>query len=158
MAFNDQLWVESGRSLGHNGQMHFTLKVGVTIASIALLGCSSNAPQACTPPMSYWQKPHNFVGLMPLMNKVALDRNGVLYWNGSPISRSKLGSNLRSSHQMNPEPVVFLQTEMGTPCNDLNALRKQMDDALECKESRRCAEGIKSVWENLPSPPGPFVS
>ena len=125
---------------------------------LVLAGCTTEAKRACTPPNSYWQKPHNFVGLMPAMNHVAITRDGALHWNGEPISSARLSQYLRQSHQLNPEPVVFLETEMGVPCDALDAVRKQMDQALECKRSGRCAEGIQTVWRELPTPPGTPVS
>lgn len=126
--------------------------------AFVLSGCTNEADKACRPPNSYWQKPHNFVGLMPKMNYVGLTRDGTLHWNGKPISSVALTQMLRQSHQLNPEPVVFLETEMGAPCEALEAVRKQMNEELECKESARCAEGIETVWSELPSPPGAPIS
>ena len=127
--------------------------------SLMLLGCAKPPPQACQPPRAYWQKPHNFVGLMPMMNDVSLTRDGSTYWNGVRISREQLSRYLKTSHKMNPEPNIFLQTEMGVPCRTLESLRDQIDETLECKKRfSRCAEGIKSVWRNLPTPPGAVIS
>ena len=123
-----------------------------------LSACTAEPKRACTPPNSYWQKPHNFVGLMPSMSRVSVTRNGALHWNGQPVSSATLSQQLRQSHQLNPEPVVFLETEMGVPCEAVDAVRKQMDEALECQRSGRCAEGIETVWRELPTPPGTPVS
>ena len=90
---------------------------------------------------------------MPIMNYVSITKDGALHWNGKLISPVRHGQYLRQSHQLIPEPVVFLETEMGVPCDALDAVRKQMDDALECKESGQCAEGIQTVWRELPTPP-----
>jgi len=128
------------------------------LGGVVLSGCSGEPTKACTAPKDYWQKPHNFVGLMPKMNEVALDHSGTLYWNGTPVSFEKLGQLLKSSHELNSEPVVFLHTEMGVSCDALDALRNEMDEALECKKSHRCAEGIMSVWQDLPSPRGAPIS
>jgi hypothetical protein len=95
---------------------------------------------------------------MPSINYVAVTYDGVLHWNGKPISSARLREYLRQSHQLDPEPIVFLETEMGVPCETLDALRKQMDNALECKKSGRCAEGIETVWRELPTPPGTPIS
>jgi hypothetical protein len=92
------------------------------------------------------------------MNYVAVTQDGALHWNGKPISSARLDEYLRQSHQMNPEPVVFLETEMGVPCEAIDAVRKQIDEALECKKSRRCAEGIERVWQELPTHPGTPIS
>jgi hypothetical protein len=121
-------------------------------------GCTHEPKRACTPPNGYWQKPHNFVGLMPPMNHVGITQDGRLHWNGKPISSAQLRKYLRQSHQLNPEPVVFLETEMGVSCDALAAVRTQMDEALECKKSGRCAEGIQTVWQALPTPPGTPIS
>ena len=132
----------------------------LTLLGVALVlsGCNNEADKACTPPNSYWQVPHNFVGLMPEMNYVSMTRDGRLHWNGRRVSSAALTQMLRQSHQLNPEPVVFLETEMGAPCEALDAVREQMDEALECKESARCAEGIETVWSEMPSPPGQPIS
>ena len=61
------------------------------------------------------------------MNKVALDRSGVLYWNGKRVSSDQLDQLLRASHNMDPEPEVFLETEMGAPCEALDAVQLKSD-------------------------------
>lgn len=132
--------------------------VCLLVADAVLSGCSADGPRACTPPRSYWQRPHNFAGLMPKMNEVAIDHAGGLYWNGEPVSPQQLNGFLTVSHSLNPEPVVFLQTEMGASCKHVEKLRDRMDEALECRKSNRCAEGIVSVWRELPTPPGTPVS
>jgi hypothetical protein len=126
---------------------------------LLLIGCARAEPQACQPPRSYWQKPHNLVGLMPPMNIISLLRDGSIDWNGKQVSSERLSQYLDLSHGMNPEPNIFLQTEMGVPCRKLEAVRDQMDRSLECKKAySHCAEGVLSVWKNLPTPPGSVVS
>jgi hypothetical protein len=126
---------------------------------LILLGCARSEPQACQPPRSYWQKPHNFVGLRPSMNQISLLRDGSIDWNGKKVSSVTLSRYLDLSHKMNPEPDVFLQTEMGVPCRDVEILRDRMDRSLECKKSySNCAEGILLVWKHLPTPAGSVVS
>lgn len=94
-----------------------------------------------------------------MMNQISLTRDGSIYWNGSKISPERLSGYLRVSHGMNPEPNHFLQTEMGTSCKSIEALRDRMDQALECKKPySHCSEGILSVWRDLPTPPGTPVS
>ncbi len=126
---------------------------------LALAACARSDPQACRPPRDYWQKPHNFLGLRPPANDVSLTHDGTIYWNGERVTRQQLSRYLKESHRLNPEPDVFLQTEMGASCRDLEAVRDRMDQALECKrDGAHCAEGIKTVWRNMPDPPGMQVS
>jgi len=88
------------------------------------------------------------------MNKVAVDRTGAIYWNGKPVTPETLNKYLSLTRTMNPVPVTFLETEMGTPCASLDAVRKQMERHLDCAGGMYCNEGILTVWDNIPSPPG----
>ena len=130
---------------------HLVLAFPIIVTSAC--GSEPRTERACTPPKSYWQKPHNFLGLVPLMNHVSISEQGTLHWNGERVSSGTLTGLLRQSHELHPEPVVFLETEMGVPCETVDAVRKQIDDTLECKDTGRCAEGIETVWRQLPSPP-----
>jgi hypothetical protein len=121
-----------------------------------LAGCSQAqvVERACTPPRAYWEPQHNFDGLMPPINRVSLDRNNIVYWNGRAVSLRRLSRYLGIVHGMNPEPLTFLDSEMGAPCATMEAIRDEMDRRLECRNSGRCAEGIMAVWEETPTPPG----
>ena len=87
--------------------------------------------RACTPPTAHWMRQGNFEGLMPPINRLSLDRNGVIHWNGRQTSLPQLSEYLGIVHGMNPEPIVFLDTEMGAPCALLEAIRDEMDRRLE---------------------------
>ena len=131
----------------------------VSAAGVCITACSRHEPRACEAPRSYWQKPHNFGGIEPLITVVALAHGGLIYWNGTSVSPAKLSKYLKTSHLLNPEPQIFLETEVGVSCRNLEAVRDQMDRTLECrKPGSRCSEGIRSVWEDLPSPPGSPIS
>jgi hypothetical protein len=99
-------------------------------------------------------RPGNFEGLTPPINRLSLDRNGVIHWNGRQTNLRQLSEYLRIVHGMNPEPIVFLDTEMGAPCALLETIRDEMDRRLECGPNRTCAEGIWAVWEAMPTQPG----
>jgi hypothetical protein len=93
------------------------------------------------------------------LDDVSLAHDGSIYWNGARISSARFGEYLKETHTMNPEPTVFLETEMGVSCSALEAVRDQMDQALECKKAySSCAEGIQRVWRDLPMSPGSAVS
>lgn len=90
---------------------------------------------------------------------VSLTRNDDIYWNGQRISEKQLAQYLELSRKLNPEPEVLLETEMGASCHAVENVRDQMDRWLDCKKPYpRCAEGIESVWRNLPTPPGTPIS
>jgi hypothetical protein len=136
---------------------HFRLMLLAVCSTIT--ACSSPDPRACTPPRDYWSKPHNRVGFIPVNNVLALTHDGSIYWNGARVPLRTVDLYLRQSHTMSPEPVVFLEAEMGAPCRALEDLRNRMDKALECKKAgSRCEEGLRSVWDALPSPPGQKIS
>lgn len=131
----------------------------IALISVHISACSRHEPHACEAPRSYWQAPHNFGGIQPVMTVIALTHDGTIYWNGVAVSQAQLAKYLKLSHGLNPEPHVFLETEMGASCHALEAMRNQMDRGLECRKPySRCSEGIRSVWENLPSPPRSPIS
>lgn len=93
------------------------------------------------------------------MSVVALTHGGTIYWNGTAVSMARLSEYLQTSHGLNLEPHLFLETEMGVSCAALEAVRDQIDRQLECRKPHsRCSEGIRSVWDNLPPPPGGPIS
>lgn len=86
---------------------------------------------------------------------VSLDRQGAVHWDGKRVSMPQFTDYLEKVHRFEPEPLVFLETEMGAPCATLEAVRDQMETKLECNASYSvCAEGILTIWRNLPTPPG----
>lgn len=119
-------------------------------------GCSKEPPRACSPPRSTWGTPRSF-GLV-VMNKIALDRAGKLYWNGKGVTPEALDKYLAVMPTLNPEPWIFLETEMGAPCSSLDAVRDQVEKHMHCEQGARCNEGIMTVWDNIANPPGSPVS
>jgi hypothetical protein len=85
---------------------------------------------------------------------VGLDRHGAIYWNGVRIDEHQLAGYLTQSHGLNPEPAVFLEVEAGVPCAALEAVRDEMDRRLECRRGGNCEEGVRSIWEGIPTSPG----
>jgi biopolymer transport protein ExbD len=47
----------------------------------------------------------------PLKNKVTIDAQGNIFWNGSPISKPQLRAYLDATQQMNPVPELHLQPD-----------------------------------------------
>ena len=47
----------------------------------------------------------------PIKNKVTIDAQGNIFWNGSPISKAQLRSYLDATQQMNPVPELHLQPD-----------------------------------------------
>ena len=126
------------------------------LAPLLALGCSQEPQLACSPPRSTWGTPGSFHAVV--MNRIALDQAGKVYWNGKPVTTEKLDKYLALIPTMDPLPVTFLEIEMGVPCASLEAIRDRMERRLNCANGGRCREGILIVWDNLPSPPGAPVS
>lgn len=78
--------------------------------------------------------------------------------NGKPVSREALDKYLALGVAMNPEPWVFLETEMGASCASVEAIRDQIEQHVDCATGYRCNEGIMTVWDNTPSQRGVPVS
>ncbi|MEA2998766.1 MAG: hypothetical protein QOK17_599 [Sphingomonadales bacterium] len=87
------------------------------------------------------------------MMLVGLDRHGGIYWNGDRLQQSRFAAYLTAAHRLNPEPEVFLEVEAGVSCASLEAVRAAMDRYLQCRDGGSCAEGARSIWEGVPTPP-----
>jgi hypothetical protein len=127
----------------------------VVLMGLIASACSVEAPRACSPPRSAWGQPRSF-GLVAL-NTIALDRSGRTYWNGKEVARDVLGRNLAQGAHLEPQPWIFLETEMGAPCDAVEAVRNQVERHVDCSTDR-CNEGIKAVWNNVPAAPGAPIS
>ena len=128
----------------------------IVLTGLMMASCSKEEPKACSPPRSSWGKPRSF-GLV-VLNRIALDRAGRTFWNGEQVSRETLNKYLALGPSLNPEPWIFLETEMGASCSALEAVRDQVEKHIDCSTGYRCNEGIKTVWDHTPSPPGTPVS
>ena len=122
---------------------------------LLLTSCERDQRRACSPPLSSWGDPHDFSGLLPPVVRVSLNQAGGAYWNGAKVSSRLLVQRFTAVRTMRPpQPIVFLETEMGAPCERVDAIRAEMERILHCSEERGvCAEGIMTVWEHTPSPP-----
>ena len=123
------------------------------VAFIWTSGCSkSDEPaHACTPPLASWGKPHLHIGPGGLMFRVSLDHEGVLYMSGKRSDLKSFESEMAKVHRIGPpEPVVILETEMGAPCEALDAVRAIMDRKLACAHDGHCDEGVQTIWDKLP--------
>jgi hypothetical protein len=116
---------------------------------------AERADRACTPPRAHWLRQASLgAGLGPGLNHVSVDRNGAIYVNGHPSSLSRMSAFLSDVAPLNPRPFTFLETEMGAPCALVERVRDEMERRLDCRGEGSCAEGIWTVWDETPSPPG----
>jgi biopolymer transport protein ExbD len=56
----------------------------------------------------------------PIKNKVVIQANGAILWNGSPVNKEQLKQYLDVSQQMNPLPELHLQPEPNARYNDVD--------------------------------------
>ena len=47
----------------------------------------------------------------PVKNKVSIDPTGTIFWNGTPVDRTRLQQYLEQSVTMNPEPELHFQPD-----------------------------------------------
>jgi len=119
---------------------------------MALAGFASRSTYAssCSAPLSGWQLPgdgwHNI-----LVNRIAIEADGRISWNGAQVSRSTLRRYLTIIPQMRPHPATVLRVHPDADCETVGEVRNDMDEILRCAESRSCGEG-EGEWDT-----GPFV-
>lgn len=136
------MWVVFRHCRCHPTAMNMHLMVSI-VALACLSGCAKSEPRACNPPDVTWRRPRLDRGLEPIRNKVTLDRDGKLYWNGSFVSHQQLGTMLNAAKKLSPQPNLYLEAEMGTPCRELDRVRHEVSEALGCRDTKgRCVEGL----------------
>jgi hypothetical protein len=136
--------------------------IAVAFCTVGVVACgkpaasntAETAERACSPPRSHWLRPGPVDGVGVLINRLAINRYGAIYWNGEATELSRVSEYLSVVATMNPEPVTFLETEMGAPCALVERLRDEMERRQHCRNGGRCAEGIWMVWQHTPLPPG----
>jgi hypothetical protein len=110
--------------------------------------------QACTPPRASWISPGPLGGGGLPINRISVNHQGEIYWNGQRTDLAHITHYLSITATMNPEPAAFLQTEMGVSCALVERIRDEMEHRLHCSQHGPCGEGIWTIWEVTPAPPG----
>lgn len=90
--------------------------------------------------MPHWTTPergwHNLV-----FNKLHIDRNDNRVWNGEPVSGDQLSEYLSVVPTLNPVPATVLTADPEAACSTVEEIRREMDQKLQCRETRLCGEG-----------------
>ena len=82
----------------------------------------------------------------PVKNVIRVDRSGAIAWNGQelqsqhgpfPLLRDYLGV----VSEMEPQPLTFLDFEVGTSCSSIERIRTQMNSNLRCGAEKVCFQG-----------------
>lgn len=136
----------------------------VVIASIAaaVLASSCASPNyasgRCPNTLAGWQKPGEIGHQVPAYF-VTLEANGAVttsLWLGyrmlpsQKTDRRGLSRLIGHVPEMDPLPTVILKPAPDADCDDVKAVRAEMDDKLDCKAGR-CGEG--TGWYELPGMP-----
>jgi hypothetical protein len=153
--------IESSAHLWHALPMRSHALLPLALVALIGSGCSktTETERACTSPRVHWQHPHFTGGLDRPRFSIDIDHDGIIYADGDRLSLAKLAEPLGTIGKLDdPTPDVVLQTEMGAPCDTVEAVRELMDRKLNCKKSDMCAEGIMSLWRRWPIPKGTLPS
>jgi len=111
-----------------------------------LLSCDRPRTYAgqCSTPFPHWRTPaqgwHNLY-----LNKVVIDGRNRVLWNGEPVNTEQLRSYLSTVPTMNPVPATALTVDPEADCSVVDAIRREMDQRLQCRTSNRCGEG-RGEW------------
>jgi hypothetical protein len=119
------------------------LVLGVLTLSTVLLGSCNRAVESvgCDKPLAHWLKPSDGIGHLLPYNRVVVDSDGVIRWNGVPISNAMIAGLMEAAGEMEPAPQLILQVSPKANCEVVNFVRKTMDKAPICKNLKLCGEG-----------------
>jgi hypothetical protein len=136
--------------------------VFVLISALILSGCASQtyASGQCTNTLAGWRAPGELGHQVPAYF-VGIDAKGGLsqsLWLGyrmtplEVIDRQALSELLIRIPARRPEPLVILKPNGSANCDEVEAIRTEMNDKLDCKAGQ-CGEG--TGWFELQG--GPVV-
>ena len=96
---------------------------------------------------------------MPPNFRIGITQDGGIFRDGERVSANDLYKFFDFARDLEPEPIIFLEIEAGAPCTTIERVRREMTERLDCRNHRgACREGVFSVWEGIPDPPGAPVS
>ena len=122
-----------------------------------LSACSKPAiyPDQCPAVLPKWKQPPQGYSILGIANRIHLQRDGSLKWNGQEISGLKLAEYAHLVSGLNPRPFTILQIDQGTDCSHVRVIRNLIDLQAKCQEyAGLCGEG-NGPWARVGDVP-PF--
>jgi len=98
-----------------------------------------------------WSATGSESGELMTYNHLEVTPSAIL-WNGVAISRATLSDYLVQIRALNPRPVTALVPSSNANCNEVEAVRKVMEDRLRCSAERYCVEYSKAEFANRHPP------
>ena len=82
----------------------------------------------------------------PVKNVIRVERSGAITWNGAELQSqhgpfSLVEDYLSVVSQMEPQPLTFLDFEVGAPCSSIESVRTRMNTNLRCRSEKVCFQG-----------------
>ena len=121
----------------------------IALALATLGGDAGSYPQQCGTLLPGWAKPG--LKLSAPVNTVRVQRDGSLIWNGSSVNEGHVAEYMGLVGSMKPQSFTILDIENGAPCEQVNLVRKIVEEGADCRETGTCGEG-PGPWPNSWSP------
>jgi hypothetical protein len=87
----------------------------------------------------------------PVYNVIDLDDNGKADWNGTSITRKDFETYLLLADDLDPTPMMILRIDGGTPCSDVEDVRKIMLRSATCQRPEKLCTEYEPESEPPPS-------
>ncbi|MDF2383158.1 hypothetical protein JMG10_16865 [Nostoc ellipsosporum NOK] len=116
----------------------------------ALGACTDSATgegQGCDGPPKGWHRPAEGIGELMPIERVRVRGDGVVAWNGEPVSVAALADFLHRSASANPRPMILFSFDSGTACPAVRDARRVLRASPSCRAGL-CGEG--SGWRYYP--------
>jgi len=112
------------------------------VASLTVSTAPASSPSAddCVPLRSGWVSRQSGLPELVIVNRIAIQTDGHLRWNGVAITRNTLGRYLRIVRTMTPMPFTILDPDPNADCATIDAVRDDMEALLPCAQGY-CGEG-----------------
>lgn len=101
------------------------------------------------PPAGWHGAGDAWPNLMP--NVASLGASGSLVWNGKPVAREELRSLLAKVPSLNPVPPSVLSVDGSANCGDVELIRRDIDEALNCQATGLCGQASGDWLKRFPA-------
>lgn len=124
-------------------------KLSVIALLAVALGGEGRYPAECKATRSGWVTPESGFNIRSPINRIRMQPDGSLLWNGSAVTDEQLVEYTGLLMEIGPQPFTMYEIEEGADCRRVEHIRALIHDRLKCAAGEVCGEGL-GPWSITP--------
>jgi hypothetical protein len=124
-------------------------KLSLIALLAAALGGEGRYPAECKATLSGWVTPESGFNIRSPINRIRMQRDGSLLWNGSAVTDEQVVEYTGLLMEIGPQPFTMYEIEEGADCRRVEHIRALIHDRVKCAAGEVCGEGL-GPWSITP--------